>query len=155
MSHFPQKLQHRNHRHDNARQARPDRDPPDSLFLEGIKASAKGCELSLHPVVSVLAADDDFQGEEAAVEGREALADVFPAQFAMVLRCWWRVAHKRAKYLTVFSLCVEVLEWAAQKVDPFWPGGMDYEKINVLIFCVLLPVVLVFSIGMNIYFLVR
>lgn len=63
--------------------------------------------------------------------------------------------RKRTKYLTVFSLCVQVLEWGAQKADPIWPGGMDYEKINVLIFCVLLPVVLFVSIGMNIYVLVR
>ena len=41
-----------------------------------------------------------------------------------------------------FDICVDVLLIAAEKIDPYWPGGMDYRKINVLIFCVAGPIIL-------------
>lgn len=53
----------------------------------------------------------------------------------------------------VFNLCSNSLYWAAGKLDPIWPGGMDYVKINVILFCILLPIVLVASLGLNILFL--
>ena len=55
----------------------------------------------------------------------------------------------------VFDLCVALLVWAAKKLDPIWPGGMDYIKINVLLFCILLPIILVGSLALNIYLLCR
>jgi len=48
-----------------------------------------------------------------------------------------------------FNLCANSLSWAASKLDPVWPGGMDYVKINVILFCVVLPVVLIVSLGLN------
>jgi hypothetical protein len=49
-----------------------------------------------------------------------------------------------------FQICVNLLEWGAKVLDPIWPGGMDYVKINVIIFCILLPVILAVSIGLNV-----
>ena len=54
------------------------------------------------------------------------------------------------KYRKPFELCVDVLLIAADKLDPVWPGGMDYKKINVLIFCVAGPVIFAGSVGLNI-----
>jgi len=53
----------------------------------------------------------------------------------------------------VFCACVSILEWAAAALNPVWPGGMDYVKINVLLFCVLLPIILVGSLALNAYLL--
>ena len=55
----------------------------------------------------------------------------------------------------VFDLCVALLVWTAEKLDPVWPGGMDYIKINVILFCVLLPIILVGSLALNIVLLCR
>lgn len=54
---------------------------------------------------------------------------------------------------TVFNLCANSLHWLARKLDPVWPGGMDYVKINVILFGIILPIVLVVSLGLNILFL--
>ena len=53
----------------------------------------------------------------------------------------------------VFCACVTLLEWAAAILNPVWPGGMDYVKINVIVFCVLLPIILVGSLALNAYLL--
>ena len=50
----------------------------------------------------------------------------------------------------MFDLCVAFLVWAAKKLDPIWPGGMDYTKINVILFCIVLPAVLVGSLALNV-----
>jgi hypothetical protein len=50
----------------------------------------------------------------------------------------------------VFDLCVVFLVWAAKKLDPVWPGGMDYIKINVILFCIVLPAILVGSLALNV-----
>lgn len=54
---------------------------------------------------------------------------------------------------TVFDLCAVSLHWAAQRLDPVWPGGMDYIKINVILFCIILPIILAASLGFNLAFL--
>lgn len=59
------------------------------------------------------------------------------------------ISHK------AFDLCVGFLVWLAELLDPVWPGGMDYEKINVILFCVILPVVLLASLGLNLVLLLR
>jgi len=53
----------------------------------------------------------------------------------------------------VFNLCANSLVWLAQKLDPIWPGGMDYVKINVILFCIVLPIVLFLSFALNLAFL--
>jgi hypothetical protein len=53
----------------------------------------------------------------------------------------------------VFNLCANFLHWLASKLDPVWPGGMDYVKINVILFCVILPIILVASLALNLAFL--
>ena len=53
----------------------------------------------------------------------------------------------------IFELCAGSLHWAASKLDPYWPGGMDYVKINVILFCIILPVVLAISLGLNLAFM--
>jgi len=52
-----------------------------------------------------------------------------------------------------FDACVLFLAWLVVTLDPVVPGGMSYIKINVILFCILLPVVLVGSLGLNIIFL--
>jgi hypothetical protein len=54
---------------------------------------------------------------------------------------------------SMFNACANSLAWAAGKLDPVWPGGMDYVKINVILFCVVLPVLLLASLGLNLAFL--
>ncbi len=56
---------------------------------------------------------------------------------------------------TVFNLCANFLHWLASKLDPVWPGGMDYVKISVILFCVVLPIVLLASLGLNLAFLLK
>jgi hypothetical protein len=41
---------------------------------------------------------------------------------------------------TAFDLCSDSLHWLARKLDPIWPGGMDYVKINVIGCAVLLAI---------------
>jgi hypothetical protein len=53
----------------------------------------------------------------------------------------------------VFNACANSLQWTAAKLNKVTPGGMDYVKINVLIFCVVLPIVLLVSLGLNVAFL--
>ena len=55
----------------------------------------------------------------------------------------------------VFCQCVTLLQKSAALIDPYWPGGMDYVKINVLLFCVLLPAILVGSLALNVVLLCR
>jgi len=45
-----------------------------------------------------------------------------------------------------FALCVKLLGWASEKADPWCPGGMDYVKLNVILFCIILPIVLGLSL---------
>ena len=59
------------------------------------------------------------------------------------------------RYQQAFDLCVALLVWTAEKLDPVWPGGMDYIKINVILFCILLPIILVGSLALNIVLLCR
>ena len=54
---------------------------------------------------------------------------------------------------TALNLCANLLHWLAGKLDPVWPGGMDYVKINVILFCVLLPIILIASLALNVAFL--
>lgn len=54
---------------------------------------------------------------------------------------------------TVFNLCASSLHRLASKLDPVWPGGMDYVKINVILFCIILPIILAASLGLNLAFL--
>ena len=53
---------------------------------------------------------------------------------------------------TAFDLCSNSLYRMAIWLKPIWPTA-DYIRINVLIFCVLLPIVLFGSIGLNLAFL--
>jgi len=54
---------------------------------------------------------------------------------------------------TTFDLCANFLHWLANKLNPVFPGGMDYVKINVILFCIILPIVLVASLALNLAFL--
>lgn len=52
-----------------------------------------------------------------------------------------------------FDVCVSLLQGAAKVLDPVWPGGMDYVKINVILFCIVLPIVLGLSLALNVVLL--
>ena len=49
----------------------------------------------------------------------------------------------------IFYLCVHFLQWLAKKL------GMTYNEINVWLFCVILPLIMLASILLNIYLLLR
>jgi hypothetical protein len=49
----------------------------------------------------------------------------------------------------VFNHCANFLHWLASKLDPVIPGGMDYVKINVVLFCIFLPIILIASLALN------
>ena len=55
----------------------------------------------------------------------------------------------------VFCICVDLLQRGAAILNPVWPGGMDYVKINVILFCIILPIILVGSLALNIVLLCR
>jgi len=50
---------------------------------------------------------------------------------------------------------IDALEFAATKLDSYWPGGMDYRKINILIFCVAGPLVLGGSVALNVVLAIK
>jgi hypothetical protein len=54
---------------------------------------------------------------------------------------------------TMFNLCANSLHRLAGKLDPVWPGGMDYVKINVILFCIILPALFDASLLLNLAFL--
>lgn len=56
-------------------------------------------------------------------------------------------------YNKTFNTCVKALDATAKLLDPLIPGGMDYVKINVIGFCILLPAILIASLGLNAIFL--
>jgi len=49
----------------------------------------------------------------------------------------------------IFYWCVDILNLVGEKI------GMTYEEVNVWVFCVAMPVVLIGSIGLNIYLLAK
>ena len=55
----------------------------------------------------------------------------------------------------VFCQCVTLLQKSAALLDPVWPGGMDYVKINVILFSVMLPIILFGSLALNVVLLLR
>lgn len=59
------------------------------------------------------------------------------------------------KYSHAFGLCVDALEFAAKLLNPYWPGGLDYIKINVILFCILLPIIFGSSVVLNIVLAVK
>ena len=61
--------------------------------------------------------------------------------------------HEQNLWHAAFDLSANSLAWLARKLDPVWPGGLDYVKINVILFCVLLPILLAASLGLNLAFL--
>ncbi len=59
------------------------------------------------------------------------------------------------KYVKPFELCVEGLLIAADRLNPIWPGGMDYKKLNILIFCIAGPAIFAGSVALNVYLLAK
>jgi hypothetical protein len=54
---------------------------------------------------------------------------------------------------TTFNLCANSLHWLAGKLDPLWQGGIDYVKIKFILFCIVLPIILLASLALNLAFL--
>jgi hypothetical protein len=61
--------------------------------------------------------------------------------------------HENGIWHAAFNACANSLSWAAGKLDPIWPGGMDYVKINVILFCIILPIILIVSLTLNLVLL--
>jgi hypothetical protein len=60
----------------------------------------------------------------------------------------------RNRWERAFEICANSLNWTAALLDPIWPGGMDYVKINVILFCIILPIILVASLALNVVLLI-
>jgi len=54
---------------------------------------------------------------------------------------------KNELFEDLFNKCVNFLLWLAKKTKT------TYVNINIWIFCVILPIIFLLSIGLNIYFL--
>ena len=54
------------------------------------------------------------------------------------------------KYRKPFELCVDVLLITAEKLNQIWPNGMDYKKLNIIIFCLVGPSLFAASIALNV-----
>ena len=54
---------------------------------------------------------------------------------------------------SMFNICANFLQRLAKILDPICPGGMDYVKINVILFCIILPIILIASLALNLAFL--
>jgi hypothetical protein len=61
--------------------------------------------------------------------------------------------QNNGRWHALFNACANFLQWLARKLDPIWPGGMDYVKLNVILFCIVLPLVLLASLALNLAFL--
>lgn len=61
---------------------------------------------------------------------------------------FWKKYYVRPLPENIFNLCVQWLLYTGNKV------GMSYEEINVLIFCIIWPVITLFSITLNIILLI-
>jgi len=59
------------------------------------------------------------------------------------------------KYSHAFGLCVDALEFAANRLNPIWPGGLNYTKINVLLFCIVGPAIFAGSIVLNVVLAIK
>jgi len=59
------------------------------------------------------------------------------------------------KYHKAFDLCVDALEFTATRLDPYFPGGLDYRKINILIFCIAGPAIFAASVGLNVVLAIK
>lgn len=57
--------------------------------------------------------------------------------------------------IEIFNQCALLLLRMADALDPIFPGGMTYEKINVIIFCMIGPIVFLSSVSLNVILLLR
>lgn len=60
---------------------------------------------------------------------------------------YWNKYYVRPLEKNIFNLCVQWLLYVGNKV------GLDYYKINVLIFCIIWPIITIISITLNIILL--
>lgn len=62
----------------------------------------------------------------------------------LVFNTVWGIYYKKPIRKNIFNLCVQWLLYIGDKV------GLNYYQINVLIFCIIWPVITIFSIILNI-----
>lgn len=62
---------------------------------------------------------------------------------------WRNFLEHKDKMVFSFNICVVFLEWLAELL------GTTYVRINVWIFCVILPILFVLSVILNIVLLLR
>ena len=65
-----------------------------------------------------------------------------------VFNYYWNKYYNRPLEKNIFNLCVQWLLYIGDKV------GLDYYEINVLIFCIIWPIITIISIIFNIILLV-
>lgn len=65
-----------------------------------------------------------------------------------VFNYYWNKYYNRPLEKNIFNLCVQWLLYIGNKV------GLDYYEINVLIFCIIWPIITIISIILNIILLV-
>ena len=62
---------------------------------------------------------------------------------------FWKRYYTRPLDKNIFNLCVQWLLYKGKKYD------LSYEHINVLIFCIIWPVLTILSLGLNIILLLE
>lgn len=60
----------------------------------------------------------------------------------------WHKYYMQPLSKSLFNLCVQWLLYTGNKLN------MSYEKINILIFCIIWPIITIFSIILNIILLI-
>lgn len=61
----------------------------------------------------------------------------------------WEKFYMRPLHKNIFNLCVQWLLYVGQRI------GLSYESINVLIFCIVWPIITIASIILNIILLCK
>lgn len=65
-----------------------------------------------------------------------------------VFNYYWNKYYMRSLPPSIFNLCVQWLLYIGDKVN------MTYEQINVLIFCIIWPIITILSITLNVILLI-
>lgn len=61
---------------------------------------------------------------------------------------YWNKYYTEPLELSIFNLCVQWLLYTGKQLD------LDYESINVLIFCIIWPVITILSIVLNVILII-
>ena len=65
-----------------------------------------------------------------------------------VFNYYWNKYYTEPLELSIFNLCIQWLLYTGKQLD------LDYESINVLIFCIIWPIITILSIALNVILII-